>query len=160
MIGSTKMHLNTRFKPNLPIFGILKPNIIKSEWALTRQTYLEIFHGVLQRFNAVAIVRSLYGAGIAEEQALIHAVVPEHLIMFQTLPLPHVIERLHQRVFSESRELQMRLNMLWAHGHFTLQAGFNCHETFPISTAIHWTVITVYLSTSVRWVTPALSGSN
>lgn len=131
-------------------------NLCKNE---TCQTYLKIFHGVLQRFDGVSTVCSLYGAGITEEQALIQAIVPEHLVVLQTLPLPHVIERLHQRMLSERRQLQMRLNVLRAHGHFTLQAGFNRHWTLPVFARLLGTVITANLGGSVRRVAPALGGA-
>lgn len=126
----------------------------KSDRAWTHHTYLEILHGVLQRFDGVSTVRSLNGAGITEEQALIQAIVPKHLVVLQTLPLPHVTERLHQRMLSERRQLQMRLNVLRAHGHFTLQAGFNRHRTLPVLAGVLGTVIAVNLGRSLRRVAP------
>lgn len=131
----------------------------KSHWAWTQRTYLEILHGVLQSFDGVSRVRSLDGAGVAEEQALIQTIVAEHLVVLQTLPLPHVSERLHQRMLSERGQLQMRLDVLRAHGHFTLQAGFNRHWTLPVSAGVLGTVITVNLGGSERRVAPALGGA-
>lgn len=97
-------------------------------------------------FDLVLSMPSFQNAVRADILPIIHAVIPEYLLMGRAPAAGYVHQWLHQQVSAVSRTLQMWLQMLLTQRDLTSQAGLHCSLG----------LITLVLRTAVTYHHPLL----
>lgn len=90
-----------------------------------RHTYSELFLCFFDADAGMVLVRANYSANSAHTHATRPAIDAIYLLVLLAPPLRHIIHSRHKRMALEHGWLQMNLQVLWAHGGTTHQAGLH-----------------------------------